>query len=306
LRVSRAAVAALSILTFVTIVRPAAGQAWAPRERQGDVTIVAQEIDHIGRVLDDLRFECCGTTNVALAVDINYGISDRWSISAGLPYVFAEYRGGSPADAGAAFLPYPAADACHCLHSAVQDFAFGAHYNLLKVRRTFSLMTSATVGIPSHNYEYVGEAVVGFGLKQLEVSADAGGRLDFIVPGLSVDGHYGYTIVERALAISHNRTNAQLDTAYTFSNGLGGHLILSHQHTYGGLRFPDDVEPFPERYPEFHRLLQDNYFQAGAGVSYTWNVWELSVSFLKTVSGNNTHDVHIYTASAGRSFRLRR
>lgn len=300
------AVVTVAVMAFGASARPAVAQAWAPRAGEGDVTFVVQMIDHIGRVFPDARFDCCGTTNVALVVDTSYGLIDRWSISFGIPYVFAKYRGDSPADSGAPFLPYPAADSCHCLHSAIQDFAFGSHYNLLKVRRTFSLMTSIAASVPSHDYEYVGEAVVGFGLKQLELSADAGVRLDFIVPGLSVDGHYGYTIVERALDISHNRTNAQLDAGYTFSNGLGGHLILSHQHTYGGLRFPDDIEPFPERYSEFHRLLQDNYFQAGGGVSYTWNVWELSLSFLRTVSGDNTHDVHIYTATAGRSFRLRR
>ena len=305
MNVSATAVAALSILAFGASARPAVAQAWAPRTGEGDVTFAVQMIDHIGRVFPDARFECCGTTNVALVVDASYGLTDHWSISTGLPYVFAKYRGGPP-DGPAAFLPYPAADACHCLHNAVQDFAFAAHYNALKVRRTLSLMTSIAASVPSHDYEYVGEAVVGFGLKQLELSADAGGNFDFIVPGLSVDGHYGYTIVERALDISHNRTNAQLDAGYTFPNRVGGHLILSHQHTYGGLRFPVDIEPFPERYSEFHRLLHDDYFQAGAGVSYTWSVWAVTLSFLRTVSGDNTHDVHVYTATAGRSFRLHR
>jgi len=83
-------------------------------------------------------------------------------------------------------------------------------------------------------------------------------------------------------------------------------VILSIQRTHGGLRFPQDVEPFPERYPEFHRLLQDNYFQAGAGVSYAWSDWDLSFSFLKTVSGTNTHNVHVYTLTAGRAFRIGR
>lgn len=299
------AVAALSILAFGASTRPVRAQAWAPRAGEGDVALVVQTIDHVGRVFPDVRIECCGTTNVALAVGATYGLTDRWSISGAVPYVFAQYRGGPPSGP-AAFLPYEAVDECHCLHSSVQDFGFASHYNLLKIRRTFSLMTSLAVGVPSHNYEYVGEAVVGFDLKQLELSADAGGQLDFIVPGLSVEGHYGYTIVERALDISHNRTNAQLDTAYTFSSRVGGHLILSHQHTYGGLRFPSDIEPFPERYSEFHRLLQDNYFQAGAGVSYTWSVWDLSFFLLRTVSGDNTHDVHVYTATAGRSFRLHR
>ncbi len=301
----RATLAALAFLAVTANARPADAQAWAPRQRQGEVTIVAQTIDHVGRLFPDVRIECCGTTNVALAVDAEYGMSDRWSISASLPYVFAKYRGGRP-EGPAAFLPYEAVDSCHCLHGAVQDFEFGSHYNLLKVRRVFSLMTSMAAGIPSHKYDYAGEAVVGFGLKQLELSADAGARLDSIVPGLSVDGHYGYMIVERALGISHNRSNARFDAGYTFPNRLGGHVILSGQDTHGGLRFPVDIEDFPERYKDFHRLLRDNYFQAGAGVSYTWRVWDVSLSFLRTMSGDNTHDVHVYTATAGRSFRLHR
>jgi hypothetical protein len=305
LTMPRPVLAVLAILAVGASPGPAAAQAWAPRAREGNVTFVTQVIDHVGRVLGDVRIDCCGTTNVALVVDADYGVTDRWSISASLPYVFAKYRGGPP-DGAAAFLPYPAVDSCHCVHNAVQDFEFGSHYNLLRVRRSFSLMTSMSFGIPSHEYDYVGEAVVGFGLKQLDLSANAGWQLNFIAPGLSVDGHYGYTIVERALGISHNRSNARFDASYTFSNRLGGRVILSGQRTYGGLQFPFDIEPFPGRYSDFHRLLRDNYLQAGAGVSYAWGVWELSLSFLRTVSGTNTHDVHVYTATAGRSFRLRR
>jgi hypothetical protein len=82
--------------------------------------------------------------------------------------------------------------------------------------------------------------------------------------------------------------------------------VLAIQRTHGGLRFPDDVAPFPERYSEFHRLLQDNYFEAGAGVSYAWGDWDLSFSAIKTVSGTNTHNVHVYTMTAGRAFRIGR
>jgi hypothetical protein len=260
-------------------------------------------IDHVGRVFRDVRFDCCGTTNVAIGVDVDYGLSDRWSLSVSLPYVFAKYRGGPPPEQ-VAFLPYPAVDSCHCLHSSFQDVVLGSHYNLLKVRRSFSLMTSMSVGIPTHNYDYAGEAVVGFGLTELGLAADAGEQLDFIVPGLSVDGHYGYTVVERVLGISHNRSNALFKASYTLPNRLGGHMILSGQRTHGGLRFPFDVEPFPERYTEFHRLLRDNYFQAGAGVSYAWRDWDVSLSFVKTVSGDNTHNVHVYTVTAGRPFRI--
>ena len=304
----RAATAALAISAIVASARPAAAQAWAPRAREGNVAVVAQGIDHLGRIFKDVRFDCCETTNVAFVVDATYGLTDRWSISAGLPYVFAKFWAQSHPDAPRPPWVTPApVDTCRCLHSSFQDVSFGAHYNLVKVPHSFSLITSMTTGVPSHAYQYVGEAVVGFDLKELSLSVDAGQRLDFILPGLSIDGRYAYTLVEQVLDYSHNRSNIGLDAGYTLPHRLAGHLILSWQRTHGGVTLmPDEVAGHPDLYTEFHRVLRDNYFHAGAGASYTWREWDLSFSFLRTVSGDNTHNVHVYTIETSRSFRIQR
>jgi len=302
---TRATLPLLVIVALISGGRPAAAQAWGPRAGEGGVTPTTQVIDHIGRIFGDQRFDCCATTNVAIALDVDYGLTNRWSVSATLPFVFAKYN-GEPPSPEFSWLPYQEVDSCHCLHGGFQDLGIGVHYNLMRVRRSFSLVTSASIGQPTHNYEYAGEAVIGFGLTELALSADASKRLDFIAPGLSVDGHYGYTIVERALDISHNRSNVRLTPSYAFRRHIEGHMILSWQHTHGGLQFPADIAPYPERYSEFHRLLRDNYFQAGAGVSYNWHDWDLSMAVLGTVSGSNTHNVRVYTFSAGHSFRLTR
>jgi hypothetical protein len=302
-----AAFVALAAIAIAASAQPSAAQAWAPRAREGDVTFVVQTIDHFGRVFKDVRFGCCDTTNLAVVVDANYGLTDRWSISGSVPYIFAKYDGHNPEPPPPPWLTLSPLDACHCLHSSFQDVSVAAHYNLVRVRRSFSLMTSLTAGTPSHAYPYIGEAVVGFGLKELSLSADAGQQLNFVLTGLSIDGHYGYTFVERVLDISHNRSNAALDTSYTLRNGLAGHFILAWQRTHGGVSIvPDQISGRPELYTEFHRLLRDDYFHGGAGASYAVRTWDLSFSFMKTVSGDNTHDVHVYTVAASRSFRLRR
>ena len=296
----------LALIAFFALTAgtpPAAAQAWVPPAGQGSITFVTQMIDHVGRLMDDgTRVACCGTTNVGVDVEIDYALTDRWSISAGLPYIFAKYRGDAP-DHAAAFLPYLAVDSCHCVHSAFQDVGFTAHYNLINVHRAFMLTPSASIGVPSHNYDHVGEAVVGFGLKELGIAADVGQRLDAILPGLSVEGRYTYTIVPHVLDIPHNRSNGLLEGAFAVTRHLSGRGILSWQKTHGGLHFPADVQPFPERYPEFHRLLQDNYLQVGGGASYSWHQWDVSASFLRVVRGTNSHDVHVYTVNLGKSFQ---
>jgi hypothetical protein len=281
---------------------PAAAQAWVSPSGEGSVTFVTQMINHVGRLSDDgTRVGCCGTTNIGLDVEIDYAFTDRWSISADLPYIFAKYRGEAPVGP-AAFLPYVAVDSCHCVHSAFQDVGLTARFNLINLHRAFMLTPSISLGVPSHSYDHVGEAVVGFGLKELGMGADVGQRLDAILPGLSVEGRYNYTVVPRVLNIPHNRSNALVQGGFAFTRHLSAHAILSWQRTHGGLHFPADVEPFPERYPEFHRLLQDNYLQVGAGASYSRHQWDVSASFLRVASGTNSHDVHVITVNVGWLF----
>ena len=63
------------------------------------------------------------STNMAVYVEGEYAFTDRLSVSAGLPYVFAKYtaRNLPPPP-----IPVLSWDACHCWQSGFQDFAFGA------------------------------------------------------------------------------------------------------------------------------------------------------------------------------------
>jgi hypothetical protein len=187
MRAGRSAVC-LAVLSLVTGVRAASAQAWSPRQGQGGVTFAAQTIDHVGRMTDDgTRFACCGTTNVALYVEFDYGLTSRFSISGSMPYVFAKYR-GEPFAGPAAFVPYTEIDSCHCVHSSFQDFGFAARYNVLRVRPSSSVTAAVSFGTPSHRYDYAAEAVVGFGLKEMGFGVDAAHRFDRLVPGLSLEG----------------------------------------------------------------------------------------------------------------------
>jgi hypothetical protein len=65
------------------------------------------------------------------------------------------------------------------------------------------------------------------------------------------------------------------------------------------------VDPeFPERLTQFDRMLRDNYLQIGGGVSYSLGAWDISGSFLRTARGSNSHDVHVFSLTAGRLFEI--
>ena len=79
---NRATLPLLVIVALISSGRLARAQAWGPRAGEGGVTFTTQVINHVGRVFSDLRFDCCATTNVAIAVDVDYGLTNRWSVSA--------------------------------------------------------------------------------------------------------------------------------------------------------------------------------------------------------------------------------
>ena len=279
----------------------ARAQAFVPRARTGSVTFVAQAIDHIGRLLDDgSKIRGFRTMNVAADVEIDYGLTDRWAISGGMPYVFAKYLGGPLPP----FIPYTPADSCHCLHSGWQDFGLAVRYNAINIDRAFLVTPSVSIGVPSHRYNYVGEAVIGFDLKEVSFAVDAAQRIKGIANGFAVQAKYGYSVVQRALGISHNRSNGLLEGDLALTSQVSARGILSWQRTHGGLRVPlpdaiggptDELTTFPDRLVEFHRLLRDNYLQLGGGVSYARHRWEVSASYLTAVRGTNSHLVRVFT-----------
>jgi hypothetical protein len=307
------------VTAFVASVRPAAAQAWVLPARTGAVTVVLQEIDHVGRMRNDgTRIEAGKAVNFAFDVELDYAFTDRFSMSTTLPYILSRFTDtpkDGPCDTkGTADLsddiciPLAAVDECRCWQSSFADFGVTARYNLINHNQVFLLTPSVSVGVPSHNYEYVGEAVVGRQLNELRIAVDAGQRLDRLLRGLSVQAGYRYSFVEQSLDVPNNRSNGLAQAAFAFPSGFSARGVFSWQRTHGGLRVPEFIDPsnpqYPELQKEFHRMLRDNYLHIGAGAAYVWGSWDISGSFLLTAKGSNSHDVRVYSVTVGRSFEI--
>ena len=250
------------------------------------------------------------STKMAVYVEGEYAFTDRLSVSAGLPYVFAKYtaRNLPPPP-----IPVLSWDACHCWQSGFQDFGFSARYNVFN--GGFALTPSVSFGTPSHNYEFRGEAVVGRNLKELQFAVDVGRRLDTISENLSVQGRYSYAIVERPLDIPNNRSNARSEAAYQLTRKLGTNGFVSWQHTHGGLSFGSPVAgaalAFPgdvnteERLVQHDRMMRDNYWHVGGGASYQFGHFDVFGSYTAFVGGTDTHAGRAFTVGISFPFELR-
>jgi TonB dependent receptor len=294
---------------FFAMSSKATAQAWVPPRGAGSITTLYQRISYTGhRLTDGSVFKGVQSTNMALYVEVDYSLTKRLSFSAGLPYVFAKYTDPNPPPSP---IPYLPVDECHCWNRGWQDFGFTTRYNL--AGGAFALTPSVSVGVPSHSYDFRGEAVLGRHLKEVRIAIDAGQRLDALSPNMSVQGRYSYAFVERVIDVGNNRSNASFETTYLLTRKLAAHGSASWQHTHGGLRFgagPGSALVFPgeantpERLFQHDRLLRDNYWRVGGGATYSFPQMDVFASFTTYVAGTDAHTGRALTFGISWPFQL--
>jgi len=237
---------------------------------------------------------------------MDYGVTDRLSVSAALPYVFAKYTGALPPPSGLAV------DACACWNSSLQDLSLAARYHFGDER--WAITPTVKFDGPTHDYPYVGEAVVGRNLREVQIGAAGGVRLVNLLPKASVQAGYTYAVVEKPLPdVTINRSNAFIDFGYALTRALYIRGDTTWQRTNGGLRmgsftgnpFPTPGEyTTPQLYAERDRLGRVNYWHVGGGASLSAGPVDLFVSVTKYVSGTDTHNGQAVTVGSTWYFDL--
>ena len=281
-------------------------QAWPAPAGAGSITLSTQVIDNTGhRLSDGSRFVDGKSRNASAALDVDLALTDRLAVSLGLPYVAAKFIGP-----GAPPLVFRDVDRCRCWNSAWQNVNAAVRYTL--IHGVVALTPSLAVVVPSHNYEWLGEAVVGTALRELRLAVDAGARLEQVSPRLAVSARYQYAAVEDVLDVPNNRSNASLTVSYLLSERLSARAGASWQRTHGGLRFgslpgaalvlPGEANT-PERFFQHDRLLRDNHWHVGGGVTYSLPRLDVFASYLQFVAGTDTHSGKALTLGVSVPFQ---
>lgn len=262
------------------------------------MTLTLERTEHEGHYLDNGdRLQKGGSHATALAIDLDYSVTDRLAVNAWVPYVFSK-NGPDPSLA------------CLCrtgiddgsYHSTLQDFRFGARYNVAMQPVVFT--PYVLLRIPSHHYATAFEAAPGRDLRETQV----GFATAKVFSPLVVSGQYGYTFSEKLLGVSSNRSNADLDAGWFPTPALNLHAFVNWQNTYGGLT-TNFVLNFGNRalYPELYQfhdgLLRDDYWRGGIGAGYALSErTTVFASLATTISGTNSHFGYFYTVGVTRSF----
>ena len=261
----------------------AGAQAFTPPPRVGSVTTAWQWVDNTGHILTDGVTRPIGqSVTTSLLAEVDYGLTERVALTASVPFIFARYTGDLPTFSGLE------RDNCKCWHQSFQDFAFSGRYRFGD--EFWALTPQMRYILPSHNYPYQGEAVVGPNLHQLLLGVNAAWRLPAL-PKASIQGSYTYAIVEKAIEeIRANRSNLSMSFGYSLTRSLYVHGGALAQKNHGGLTaFGVFVAP-PEERAQADRLLQMRYWHLTGGVTYSTAIADLFFSVEPYIWGRDTHD----------------
>ncbi|MDX1482555.1 MAG: hypothetical protein R3315_12805 [Woeseiaceae bacterium] len=224
-----------------------------------------------------------------LNFEIDYHITDRWTLVAGIPFVRERYEGDRPHDPLALDPPRPDVKNVDTgdWNQGFQDFHLGARY--LARSGFLSIEPYVYLGIPSHDYEHFGHAAIGQNLWKVDV-----GSTFLYVPPIS-DAYYrldlGYVFVEETLGTNIDHWLIRAEAGYAFSEKINGRVFSIFKNgnglTSGPADFPSRTSP---RWFQHDRMLKHNFTTAGVGLDFALSRrHQLSTAVLTMVQQEQVH-----------------
>jgi hypothetical protein len=274
---------------------PVRAQAYLPPKGEGSVSVMFQDMGVTYHFLPAIPVDRGHIRGESLFVDVTYGLTDKVAVSIGIPWIASKYTGLTPHPLVDSSGPIPVFYGASPLddgtyHGTFQDFRFDVRYNVTK--RGLVLTPFAGSIMPSHDYTYFAHAAPGRDLRELQVGVLAAKMLDVLVPGLFVQSRYAYGFTEKALDISHNRSNMDLEVGYFLTPKLRLLGLGTAQLTHGGvdLSLNSRVDLGPLLWSHHDQIDRVNYLNLGGGMAYSLTqTVDIFGSLIRNVAQRNGH-----------------
>jgi hypothetical protein len=244
-------------------------------------------------------------------LDLEYYVADRWSVSAGIPFISNRYQGPNPhcpttappqcAHLPALAQPHPESQFLDDgnFHGTLQDWSLGVAYHVNF--DAYYITPSIGVYLPTHDYTFFSQAAVGQDLQQVDVYVTLQHQFDFSQLGYSVG--YGYVFSEKTLGYSINYNHFDLELDYFISprwtvrvSTLGR---IGNGVQFGELNAISDGKTNNVWY-HHDQISAHEYISAGGGVDYHFgDKYTLSATAQTLVWGSSVFnfryllDVHL-------------
>ena len=297
----------LGCLAWTPVAR---AQAWVPGKGQGSIALVFQQsqtnkgTDSRGNAVN--LGKVIGST---LSLSLDYGLSERWAISANLPLKRNRYIGNDPH-----YLPanFPIANDQRFIddgqyHAGWADWSVALRYQW----RTEPFLVTPFIAYarPSHDYTFFGHS--GFGTQQWAVQAGVHIGNWFAPPRQNLYWQAGYAYTYEQ-PVSHRRVNhdvLSLELGYFPTPRLNTHLSIEHSKSYGdGIHSLDEFSN-ADGSPNFENILYHDqlflarYTKVTVGMDFQLNArLQLSVRYGRTLKAALAHEYEDVSIGLSRSF----
>lgn len=266
--------------TGIAWASPAAAQAWLPDKGEYDFSVRLTSLLNKKHYLpngDEL--DLGHTRTEILGLTASWSPSDRWMLTAGIPYVRTKWLGTTEHG--------PETDHGHYNHTFT-DLRVEAHFQALEY--PFALAPYAAIVTPVKHYPWLGHSAPGRHLDEYWLGFFAGRAMDEWLPGSYLQLRYNYAFVEKVQGISHDHSNLDLEAGYFLSSSWALQLTGSWRWAHGGIDLP--VPPTSPLFPDHDRLAAAEYLNLSAGIAwFATDRTSLSLTWTRSLNGSNAHKV---------------
>jgi hypothetical protein len=256
----------------------AVAQAWLPEAGTLDFGVTYDHAYSAKHYLPNgSEFDAGHTTSDVLSLYASYALTDRLTVSGGIPYVRRRYHGS---------LPHPTDVDDGNAHATFTDARVELHWQA--VDGPFALAPYTAYVVPTHRYEALGHAAPGRRLWEYWLGSFAGASLEPWVPRSYAQLHYVYAFVEKVAGVAHDRSNLEFELGHFVTPEWGIAAYASWQFAHGGIDVP--VPPSHPLYRWHDQLAREEYLNVGGGA--TWaptGRFSVSLRYMKSLHGRNGH-----------------
>ena len=256
-----------------------------------------------------------GTTDThAFLLSGVWSPQEKWKIYGNIPYV--ESRLDDPTGYDGThnplvdFVEYTPPDLRFIddgdFHGGLQDLTLGVQF-LAVDHPAFTLSPFVSYGTPASDYPIYGSAAIGRGLNELHV----GVSMEFI-PYFSdwyFQADIAYAFSEHVVGVDPSYWLTYFSAGYYLTPRFVPRIFLTSRHAPSGLRYPEDFEPYEEKYDNEYgwrhdQTIKHNYINAGIGFDFIINErYELSGSYYQTIDAEYIFGVdYAFSVALMRSF----
>jgi hypothetical protein len=299
-----------ALLVLSGLASPVQAQPWVPGKGHGSVSLTYdQKVSTELTFADGTRLVFGSLIDRGMTLHADYGLSDRWAISATLPYGRNRYTGDDPHDPTQ--FPFPAGQTFiddGLYHGGWSDATLALRYQW----RTSPLLVTPFVSYswPVRDYTIYGHASVGNNQWNWQAGVHVGQWLPPPWQTWYWRAGYAYQFNQRLDNRRVNRGLLSLAVGWVPNNRINFHLSLEHENSFGDtVDLPQDFA-YPDGSPNVGVIIYHDQIaaarstKASFGVSYSLgDHWTLSAEGGRTLAAANVH-VWRYETSIGltRSF----